>query len=93
MATVPVVDDEPDNAESDELWLREAHDVRVATSGEDALDALDDAINVGLLDRLVPDLSGDEVVAEIADRDVDAGVVLITAVDPDIDIVNLEFDR
>ena len=83
MATVLVVDDEPDIAESYGQWLRDDHDVRVTTSGEDALDKLDDTVDVVLLDRRMPGLSGAEVLEEIADRDVDPG----------FDIVELDFDN
>jgi len=93
MATVLVVDDEPDIAESYGQWLRDDHDVRVTTSGEDALDRLDGTVDVVLLDRRMPGLSGAEVLEEIADRDVDPGVVLVTAVDPGFEIVELDFDN
>jgi DNA-binding response OmpR family regulator len=92
MPTVLVVDDEPNIAESYKLWLQDDHDVRVATSGSGALDALDEAVDVVLLDRRMPGLSGDEVLDEIADRDIDPNVVLVTAVDPDFEIVEFEFD-
>ena len=92
MADVLVVDDEPDIAESYEMWLREDHDVEVATSGEAALEALDESVDVLLLDRRMPEMSGDEVLRALADRPADPTTVLVTAVDPGFDIVDLEFD-
>ena len=92
MADVLVVDDEPDIAESYEMWLQEDHDVEMATSGEAALEALDESIDVLLLDRRMPEMSGDEVLRALADRPADPTAVLVTAVDPGFDIVDLEFD-
>ena len=68
MADVLVVDDEPDIAESYEMWLQEDHDVEMATSGEAALEALDESVDVLLLDRRMPEMSGDEVLRALADR-------------------------
>jgi DNA-binding response OmpR family regulator len=48
--------------------------------------------DVVLLDRRMPDLSGDEVLRRLRDQDVDCRVVMLTAVDPDFDIVDMPFD-
>ncbi|OYR71882.1 DNA-binding protein, partial [Halorubrum sp. E3] len=45
-ATVLAVDDEPDLAELYRVYLDSAYDVRIATGGEEALDAMDDAVDV-----------------------------------------------
>ncbi|MGB9985915.1 response regulator [Salarchaeum japonicum] len=90
--TVLVVDDEGEFADSVALWLREHWTVEVATGGEDALDAYSPDVDAVLLDRRMPRMSGDEVLHEIRERDGAARVAMMTAVQPDWDIVEMEFD-
>jgi len=92
-ATVLVVDDEHDIAELYSTWLLSDHEVRTATSGADALDRLDDAVDVVFLDRQMPGMTGDEVLDAIERRAVECSVVMVTAVDPDFDIVEMPFDE
>jgi DNA-binding response OmpR family regulator len=89
---VLVVEDEPDVAETYRLWLRDDHDVGVAHDGERALELVDDDVDVVLLDRMMPGLSGDEVLVEMRERELDVQVAMVTAVDPDFDIVEMGFD-
>jgi DNA-binding NtrC family response regulator len=67
----------------------EEYDVRTAYGGEEALAAIDDDVDVALLDRRMPDLSGDEVLKRIRQRGIDVRVAMVTAVEPDFDIVNM----
>lgn len=90
--TILVVDDERDLADLYEVWLSEEYRVRTAYGGEEALDVCDNAVDVVLLDRRMPDLSGDEVLERLRDRGNDCQVVMVTAVDPDFDIVEMEID-
>ncbi len=90
--TVLVVDDEADLAELYRVYLDDECDVRVATGGEDALSTMDDAVNVVLLDRRMPDHSGHEVLSAIREAGYDARVAMLTAVEPDVDIVDMPFD-
>lgn len=90
---VLVVDDEEEVAEVFALWLREEYEVAVATGGEAALDVVEErTVDVVLLDRRMPDLSGDETLAEMRNRGFDGPVAMVTAVDPDFDIVEMDFD-
>ncbi|MBX0295002.1 response regulator [Haloarcula nitratireducens] len=91
-ATVLVVDDEAEVADVYALRLRNRYQTETAYGGQAALDRIDDDIDVVLLDRRMPDVAGDEVLAEIRERDVSARVIMITAVDPDFDIIDLPFD-
>ncbi|WP_336337098.1 HalX domain-containing protein [Haloarcula brevis] len=92
-ATVLIVDDEPDIADLYSTWLLTAHDVRTAYSGSEALRMTDESVDIVFLDRQMPELSGDDVLDSIADRDIDPAVVMVTAVDPDFDIVEMPFDE
>ena len=89
---VLVVEDEPDLADLYAAWLGNRYRVRTAYGGEEAIDQLDDEIEVVLLDRRMPGLSGDEVLSAIRDRDIDCRVAMVTAVEPDFDIVEMGFD-
>lgn len=92
MPTVLVVDDERDLADLYATWLSAEFDVRVAYDGESALEQLDETVDVLLLDRRMPNLSGDIVLETIRDRSIGCRVAMVTAVEPDIDIVDLGFD-
>ncbi|WP_123537215.1 response regulator [Halosimplex salinum] len=91
-AVVLIVDDEPAVADSYAAHVRETHAVRTAYGGEEALEKLDEDVDVVLLDRRMPDLVGDEVLETIRERGLDARVAMVTAVDADFDIVDMEFD-
>ena len=90
--TVLVVDDEPDLAELYRVYLSSDYEVRVATSGEEALERMDDAVDVVLLDRRMPEMSGTEVLTELRSEGYDARVAMLTAVEPAGDIVEMPFD-
>ena len=87
-----IVEDEPDVAETYERWLQSTYDVRVAASGAEALELLDENIDVVLLDRMMPEMSGGEVLIEIRDRKFDCRVAMVTAVNPDFDVIEMRFD-
>jgi DNA-binding NtrC family response regulator len=89
---VLAVDDDEKLLETYEMWLGAAYDLRTAESGERALEKLDGDVDVVLLDRLMPGLSGDELLEEIRARDVGCQVAMVTAVEPDFDIAEMPFD-
>jgi len=90
--TVLVVDDERDVAELYSTWLATEYEVKSAHDGTEALDAVDHSVDVVFLDRQMPVMSGDEVLAAIEERGIDCRVVMVTAVDPDFDIIDMPFD-
>jgi DNA-binding response OmpR family regulator len=89
---VLVVEDERDLAELYATWLGGTYRVRTARDGRTALEQLDDEVRVVLLDRRMPDLSGDEVLDTIRERSLDCRVAMVTAVEPDVDVVEMRFD-
>lgn len=91
-STVLIVDDEEAVAEAYALWLSDEHDVRIAHGGREALERMDGEVDIVLLDRRMPGMSGDEVLAELDDRGYDCQIAMVTAVDPDFDIVEMDFD-
>lgn len=92
LPTVLVVDDEPGVADAYAAQIDEQYHVETAYSGEEALEKLDHNIDIVLLDRRMPDISGDDVLAEIHDMHIDCRVAMVTAVDPDFDIIDMPFD-
>lgn len=90
---VLIVDDEQEVVEMYRLYLEEDYDVRVATGGEEGLKKLDPAVDVVLLDRRMPEMPGDEVLEKIRSRRIDCRVVMVTAINPDLDILSMEFDE
>jgi DNA-binding response OmpR family regulator len=91
-STVVVVDDEQDVADLYAMWLQDDYRVQSAYEGDAALDVLDESVDVVLLDRRMPGQSGDEVLEEIRDRELNCRVVMVTAVKPDFDILEMGFD-
>lgn len=90
--TVLVVDDEPDVTDMYAEYLSEGYDIRTAYSGREALNQLDEAVTVVLLDRRLPDSSSDDILETINERYSDCQVALVTGVRPDFDILEMEFD-
>jgi len=91
---VLAVDDEPRVVEAFALWLDDDYEVRTATSGEEALEVAEDGdVDVALLDRQMPGVTGDELLEELRDRGFDYRVAMVTGVDPDFDIVEMSFEE
>jgi two-component system response regulator AdeR len=90
--TVLVVEDERALIELYVRWLEGEYDVRTAGGGEEALEKMDEDVDVVLLDRLMPGMSGDEVLEEVQERIPDCKVAMVTAVEPDFDVIRMGFD-
>ena len=89
---VMIVDDQEDVVDVYAMAMPDEYVVTKAYDGEEALDALNEAIDVIVLDRRMPGLSGREVLSRIRDRDLDVRVAVVTAVDPEFDILEMAFD-
>ena len=91
-ATVLIVEDEPDIAALYSGFLEDQYDTTVAETAAEAIDAVDDGIDAVLLDRRLPDGSGDEVLQHIRDAEISCRIAMVTAVEPDFDILEMGFD-
>jgi CheY-like chemotaxis protein len=91
---VLMVDDEKQVADAYALRLEDVAEVTVAYAGEEALDAVGEGRppDVVLLDRHMPGLSGDEVLARIREREIRTRVIMVTAIDPDLGVLEMPFD-
>lgn len=89
---VLVVDDDPRLVGMHAGWLEERYRVARAYSGEEAIRQLSEDVDVVLLDRHMPGMSGDDVLERLRELGSDVRVVMLTAVEPDFDIVDMPFD-
>jgi len=87
------VDDEPKLADMYAAHLSDEYETETANDGPSALERIDDSIDVVFLDRRMPGPSGDRVLDTIRERDHDVKVVMLTAVEPDVDIVEMGYDE
>lgn len=91
-ARVLIADDERGLTDLYRIWLRDDYDVTIAADGEQALEALDASVDVVLLDRRLPGLSGDQVLDEIREGEDKRPVAMLSAVAPDFDVLDMDFD-
>lgn len=90
--TILIVDDDPRLLNMHASWLENDYTVKRAYDGEEAFRKLDESVDVVLLDRRMPGISGEEVLSRIRGWNLDCRVVMLSAVDPDFDIVDMGFD-
>lgn len=91
-AAILIVDDEREVADAYAAQLSAHYDVETAYSGEEALEKLSVGVDVVLLDRRMPEVAGQDVLADIRKRGLDTRVAMVTAIDPDFDIIDMPFD-
>ena len=89
---VLIVDDDEALTTVYAAWLEDDYPVETATSGQDALDALDADVAVILLDRRMPGLPGEAVLQSVREEGYDCRVAMVTGVRPDTDVVDMGFD-
>ena len=87
-----VVEDETELADLYSGWLSERYPVRVANDGPEALEEFDGDVEVMLLDRELPGMNGKAVLSMLRDRGADCQVAMVTAVEPEVDVVEMGFD-
>ena len=92
-STVLIVEDEKNLADLFGIWLQEQFEVHVAYSGEDALEIFaEESIDIVLLDRRMPGLSGTEVLQSIRESGDAQQVIMLTAVQPTEDLASIDVD-
>lgn len=90
--SVLVVDDDESIADLYSEMLETDYEVTTAYGGEDALKLIDDRHDVVLLDRRMPGKDGSNVLAELRARGYECRVAMVTAVEPDLEIIEMPFD-
>ncbi|MFC7074769.1 response regulator [Halovenus rubra] len=88
-----IVDDEKEVADAYALRLRGLCEVETAYNGETALSTVkNEEIDIVLLDRHMPGMSGDDVLAELDEYGFDGKIIMVTAIDPGFDVLDMPFD-
>ena len=90
--SVAVIDDDEDFRQLYKLWLPEEYEVIEAGDGRTGLQCVGDSIDAVLLDRQMPELSGETVAERLRQRSVTPAVVMISSVKPDVDILDIPVD-
>ena len=90
--SVAVIDDDEDYRQLYKLWLPEEYEVIEAGDGRTGLQRIDESIDVVLLDRQMPELSGETVAERLRQQSVTPAVVMISSVKPDVDILDIPVD-
>ncbi|WP_323190901.1 response regulator [Halostella sp. PRR32] len=92
LATVLVVEDNDSLASLYASYLDDEYAVRTASDEAEARELMGPEVDIVLLDRKLPNTSGEEVLYWMQNRNYHAHVAMVTAVDPDFDIVELPVD-
>jgi len=91
--TILIVDDDKDLADTYSVWLSDDFEVETAYGGVQARKQIHDGLDLVLLDRRMPGIPGDRVLEDIREQRIDCQVAMLTAVEPDTDIIDLPFDE
>lgn len=91
-AKVLIVDDETALLDSYAALLETRYRVETAATGAEALEAVDAETDIVMLDRRLPEYSGEEVLSEIRDQSHAPRVLFCSAVVPGPEIVPMEPD-
>jgi CheY-like chemotaxis protein len=90
---VLIVEDENSLAQLYKHHLQHDYNVTIANTGKEALVELTSDIDLMFLDRRMGEISGDEVLNRLElEMDIDCRVVMVTAVDPELDIIDLPIE-
>lgn len=80
---VLVAEDDREMADLFAACLEDRYEVRTAYSGRTALAFLDEDVSVALIDRRMPDISGDNLLRTIRAEEYPCRVVLVSGMSPD----------
>lgn len=89
---VVIIEDEQSLADLFAQTLEDQYTVKVAYSGEEGIEQIDHTTDLVLLDRRMPNMNGKTVLRKVRQAGYDCRVVMVTAVDPGFDIVDMEFE-
>ena len=87
--TVLIVEDETELAELYADHLADDYRTKIASTSGEALVSLTSDVDLVLLDRRLPGMSGDRLLTHIRNWETDCQVIMVTAVDIDSDIIEM----
>ncbi|MFB6118553.1 bacterio-opsin activator domain-containing protein [Halosegnis sp.] len=90
---VLVVDDDRAIADTYTTWLRGRFDTVTAYGGPEALERVSTDVSAVLLDRRMPTMPGDAVLARMRERGLDCPVAMLTAARPSGRLADRQFDE
>lgn len=90
--TVLIVDDDPQVRLLYQAMLESEYAIKLADSGEVALATIDHTVDAVLLDRRMAGMSGGDVLRRLRDAGHDQPVGMVTALEPDFDVLEMGFD-
>ena len=90
---VLLVENDPELVERHAEWLADDYAVRTAIDGETALERFDDDVDVVLLDRQLPDMSGGGLIGRIRTREGDPAIGMLVGREPDRRVRQLDVDE
>ena len=95
MRTVLLADDDSELLEMYELWLadRDEWTTRTAADGDEALEKLDETVDVAVLDRRMPEVDGDEVARTVRSTYPGCDVIVASAFQPDDGFDDRHYDQ
>lgn len=73
-------------------WLTEDYQVATAGDAASALEIFDDSFDVVLLDRKLPETRGEHLIHPIQNITEECRIALVTSVEPNWDILEMDFD-
>ncbi|WP_136687861.1 response regulator transcription factor [Halorhabdus amylolytica] len=88
--TVLLAEDDDSLATLFTNWLESEYTVVRAANGEDALELIDETVDIGLLDRNMPERSGDEVLRALGSQSSHWPIGMVTSVEPEFDVLDLD---
>ncbi|MFW6385383.1 MAG: response regulator transcription factor [Halodesulfurarchaeum sp.] len=92
-ATIQIVEDDPGVRQLHERWLRDDFEVRSVADGESAIECATEAVDVFLLDRNLPGITGDQVARALRSEGYSGMIAMVTANDPDEVVGTLPIDE
>lgn len=89
---VLVVEDDTELRQMYREWLADEYAVRTAADGPETLETFDADVDVVLLDRNLPNTTGEKLLPHFRNYEGECEIALVTAVEPDWDILEMDFD-
>lgn len=89
---VLIVEDESSLVDIYSHWLSDGYRIRAAESGDEALELIDETVDVMVLDRLMPSMTGREVIDVVRERQLECKIVMATAVESNFDLIEAGAD-
>lgn len=90
--SVLIADDDAGLRETMKYWLSDRWTVLEAGDGQEVLETLDDTVDVLVLDRDMPKVSGPEVVDQIDQTSFEGTVIVVSAYEPDTHLDETDVD-